>query len=130
MLQQVDGRVREALTSQFGLSTSHCRSILRGWVSKKVKVDDREWGVKWAYARWSITMVPVEFQTTIENGVIVVPDEYKQDLSEGSSIKVTVVKQPKKRISETKMLAELMRNPIPVPGVRSITREEMHDRNL
>jgi hypothetical protein len=72
----------------------------------------------------------VEFQARVENGVIVVPEEYKQDLSEGSSVKVTVVKQPKKRISETEILAELMRNPILVPGVRSITREEMHDRNL
>jgi hypothetical protein len=75
-------------------------------------------------------MMTIEFQTRFENGVIVVPEEYKQDLSEGSSVKVTVVKQPKKRISETEILAELMRNPIPVPGVRSITREEMHDRNL
>jgi len=73
-------------------------------------------------------MVPIEFQATIENGVIVVPDEYKQDLSEGSSVKVTVMKQPKKRISETELLAELMRHPISVPGVRSITREEMHER--
>jgi hypothetical protein len=75
-------------------------------------------------------MMTVEFQARVKNGVIVVPEEYKQDLSEGSSVKVTLVKQPKKRISETKILAELMRNPLPVSGVRSITREEMHDRNL
>jgi len=75
-------------------------------------------------------MVPVEFQTRVENGVIVVPEEYKQDLSEGSNVKVTLVEQSRKHISETKILAELMRNPIPVPGVRSMTREEMHDRHL
>ncbi|MBW4580296.1 MAG: hypothetical protein KME42_12090 [Tildeniella nuda ZEHNDER 1965/U140] len=75
-------------------------------------------------------MIPVEFQATIENGVIIVPEAYKQDLSEGSSVKVTVMKQPKKRISETEVLAELMRHPISVPGVRSMTREEMHDRHV
>ncbi|KAM3090716.1 hypothetical protein ACKFKF_34380 [Phormidesmis sp. 146-12] len=73
-------------------------------------------------------MATVEFQARVENGVIVVPEEYKQDLSEGSTIKVTVTKQPKKRISEDGILAELMRHPISVPGVRSLTREEMHDR--
>lgn len=74
-------------------------------------------------------MVTVEFQAKVENGVIVVPQEYQQDLVEGDTVKVTVIKQPKKQILETDILAELMRNPIPVPGVRSITREEMHDRH-
>lgn len=74
-------------------------------------------------------MVTVEFQAKVENGVIVVPEEYKQDLSEGSSVKVTVTKPSKKRISETGILAELMHHPISVPGVRAISREEMHDRN-
>jgi hypothetical protein len=74
-------------------------------------------------------MVSIEFQATVENGVIVVPEAYKQDLSEGSSVRVTVVKQPKKRISDTGALADLMRHPIPVTGVRSMTREEMRDRS-
>ncbi len=74
-------------------------------------------------------MATVEFQAKVENGVIVVPEEYKQDLSEGSRVKVTVIKQPKKHISEDGILAELMRHPLSVPGVQSISREEMHERN-
>lgn len=74
-------------------------------------------------------MATVEFQAEVKNGAIVVPEEYKQTLSEGSRVKVIVTQSPKKRISENGILAELMRNPISVPRVRSMTREEMHDRN-
>lgn len=74
-------------------------------------------------------MATVEFQGKVENGVIIVPEEYKQNLSEGSSVRVIVTQPPKKQISETGILAELMRHPIAAPGVRSMTREAMHDRN-
>lgn len=75
-------------------------------------------------------MVPVEFQARVENGIIVVPDEYKQVIANHDTVTVVVSNQPKKRISQTGLIAALTRNPVAVPGIRSITREEMHDRNL
>ncbi|PSB17346.1 hypothetical protein C7B65_18890 [Phormidesmis priestleyi ULC007] len=72
-------------------------------------------------------MITVEFQAKVKNGVIVIPEEYKQELATANTVKVTVLKQPKQQILETDILAELMRNPISVPEVRSITRDEMHD---
>lgn len=72
-------------------------------------------------------MITVEFQAKVKNGVIVIPEEYKQELATATTVKVTVLKQPKQQILETDILAELMRNPISVPEVRSIARDEMHD---
>jgi hypothetical protein len=74
-------------------------------------------------------MTTVEFQAEVKNGAIIVPEEYKQALSDGSSVQVIVTQQPKKRIVENGIFAELMHHPAIAPGVRSMTREEMHDRN-
>jgi RNA-binding protein YhbY len=73
-------------------------------------------------------MVPVEFQARVENGVIVVPDEYKQSLAEANTVKVTVLKQAQKQASRPDIMDELAQNPVSVPGIRSLTREEMHER--
>lgn len=73
-------------------------------------------------------MQAVEFQARVENGVIVVPEEYQQELAEASAVKVTVLKQTKKSSSRPDILDELAQNPIVVPGIRSITRDEMHER--
>ncbi len=72
-------------------------------------------------------MITVEVQAKVKNGIIVISEEYKQELATANTVKVSVVKQLKQSITETDILAELMRNPISVPGVRSITRDEMHD---
>lgn len=72
-------------------------------------------------------MVSVEFQAKVENGVIVVPQEYQQ-LAEGSIVKIVVLKQPKKQTLQFDIMNELAHNPVPVLGIRSITREEMHER--
>jgi len=73
-------------------------------------------------------MSAVEFQAKIENGAIAVPDAYKQELLDGEIVTVVVSKQPKKKISQTGMIAELTRNPVQVQGIRSVTRDEMHER--
>lgn len=73
-------------------------------------------------------MATVEFQARVENGVIIVPEEYKQELSDGAVVNVVVSKQPAKKISDTGILAELAQKPVQVKGIRSITRDEMHDR--
>lgn len=73
-------------------------------------------------------MIPIEFQAKVENGVIVVPDEYKQVVANYDTVTILIGKQPKKRISQAGIIDALSRNPVVVPGIRSITRDEMHDR--
>ncbi|WNZ23153.1 hypothetical protein HJG54_09995 [Leptolyngbya sp. NK1-12] len=38
-------------------------------------------------------MTPVEFQAKVENGAIIVPEEYRQQLANGETVKVIVLKQ-------------------------------------
>lgn len=73
-------------------------------------------------------MDAVEFQARIENGAIMVPKEYKQELTDGDAVKVIVVKRPK-RISQTGILAELARNPVQIKGLRSLSRDELYERD-
>ncbi len=71
-------------------------------------------------------MIPVEFQARVENGVIVVPDEYKQSLAEANIVKVTVLKQPQRLPSRPDSMDELAQNPVKVD--RFLTRDEVHER--
>ncbi len=73
-------------------------------------------------------MTTVEFQAKVENGVIMVPQEYQQDLAEVSTIKIILLKQSEKQTMQFHIIDELAQNPISVPGIRSITREQMHER--
>ena len=73
-------------------------------------------------------MIPVEFQATVENGVIVVPDESKQSLADANTVKITVVKQAQRQASRPGIMDELAQNPVKVD--RFLTRDEMHDRSL
>lgn len=73
-------------------------------------------------------MVTVEFQAKVENGVIVVPEEYKQELAKASTVKIVVLTQAKRQTMQFDIMDELAQNPLLVPGIRSITREEMHER--
>ncbi|MBA3920338.1 MAG: hypothetical protein H0X31_00980 [Nostocaceae cyanobacterium] len=73
-------------------------------------------------------MTTVEFQAKVENGVIMVPQKYQQDLAEVSTIKIILLKQSEKQTMQFHIIDELAQNPISVPGIRSITREQMHER--
>ncbi|MBN3925316.1 MAG: hypothetical protein HWQ37_19750 [Nostoc sp. NMS4] len=67
----------------------------------------------------------VEFQAKIQNGLIQIPDEYKQEFGEGDDIKVIVLLN--KKLSQKKdIIDELTENPIPVNGV--LSREEIYNR--
>lgn len=68
-----------------------------------------------------------EFQVRTKDGLIEIPEEYKKDFGDGIEVKVIVLKSSKK-ISKTGMFAELMQNPVKVEGLRSIKREEIHQR--
>ncbi len=67
----------------------------------------------------------VEFKAKIKQGIIEIPEEYKQALKEENEVTVIVLKQPK-RISQTGIIAELTQNPISVLGIRQLTRDEIH----
>ncbi|MEH2086234.1 MULTISPECIES: hypothetical protein [unclassified Nostoc] len=67
----------------------------------------------------------VEFQAKIQNGLIQIPDEYKQELGEGDDIKVIVL-VTKKSSKKRDIIDELTENPVQVDGVFS--REEIYNR--
>lgn len=67
----------------------------------------------------------VEFQAKIQNGLIVIPDEYKQELGEGDEIKVIVL--VKKTLSRTRdIIDELTEKPVKVDTF--LSREETYRR--
>lgn len=67
----------------------------------------------------------VEFKVKIKQGIIEIPQEYKQELEEENEVTVIVLKQPK-IISRTGIIADLTQNPISVPGIRKLTRDEIY----
>ncbi|AKG20994.1 hypothetical protein [Calothrix sp. 336/3] len=67
----------------------------------------------------------VEFQAKIQNGLIQIPDQYKQELGEGEDIKVIVLVQ--KKLSQKKdIIDELTEHPVQVNGF--LSREEIYNR--
>jgi hypothetical protein len=71
-------------------------------------------------------MSTVTFTANIENGKIIIPEMYQQELSNGNTVEVTIVK--KKKISETKLLGKLIKNPIQVENFQPLTRDEIYQR--
>ena len=67
----------------------------------------------------------IEFQTKIQNGLILIPDEYKQELGEEDNIKVIVLFEKKSSL-KTDIIDELTENPVSVHGV--LNREEIYSR--
>ena len=67
----------------------------------------------------------VEFQAKIQNGLIQIPEEYKQELSEGDDIKVIVLIK-KKLSGQRDIIDELTENPVQVDSV--LSREEIYNR--
>lgn len=67
----------------------------------------------------------VEFQAKIQNGLIQIPEEYKQELGEGDDIKVIVLVK-KKSSRQRDIIDELTENPIQVDDV--LNREEIYNR--
>lgn len=74
-------------------------------------------------------MAEVEFRAKVKNGMIEIPTEYRQELGEGSLVRVTVQSKSQKS-QRTSIMDKLAKNPISVRGLRKLTRDELHDRNL
>ncbi len=71
-------------------------------------------------------MSKVTFTANIENGKIIIPKIYQQELNNGNSVEVTLVK--KKKISETNFLGKLIKNPIKVKNFQPLTRDDIYQR--
>ncbi len=75
-------------------------------------------------------MSTVEFQATVKNGVIEIPDQYQQEVEAMEVVEVVVkkVEKPKKKISG--FLRELIENPIEVKDFKPLTRDEVYNHNI
>ena len=75
-------------------------------------------------------MDTIEFQTSVQDGVIHIPEEYRQNLQNANKSKVTIQKAvSKKKISSTGIISRLIQNPIPVKNFKPLTREDAHERD-
>jgi hypothetical protein len=74
-------------------------------------------------------MQAVEFQAVVKEGVIQIPDEYKQEIGEDDEVKIIILFSHKKQ-KTWKIMDELAKNPINVKGLQKLTRDEIHDRKL
>lgn len=73
------------------------------------------------------TMQCIEFEVTVEDGVIKIPEAYQDDIVDAETVKVVVVKkEKKKRIVDTGFLAELASNPVKIE--KFLTRQEANER--
>lgn len=69
-------------------------------------------------------MYAVEFQTTITNGTIQIPEAYRPQLSK--VIRVIILSEPP--VPTENMIAQLLANPRHVPNFSPLTREEIYER--
>jgi len=67
-------------------------------------------------------MIAIEFQTTVKNGVIEVPEEYRDQLSEA----VRVIILTPEKTTGTGMIAQLLANPIRDLNFVPMTRDEIY----
>lgn len=75
-------------------------------------------------------MSTVEFQATVKNGVIKIPDQYQQEVEAMEVVEVFVKKAEKQKKKVSGFLKELIENPIEVKDFKPLTRDEIYDRNL
>lgn len=65
----------------------------------------------------------IEFTAKINQGMIQIPQEYSENLTEELEVEVMIKPKGKKRLMD-----ELAENPIAVANWRELTREQIHQR--
>jgi hypothetical protein len=70
----------------------------------------------------------VKFAAKVQDGQIIIPDEYRADLANGAIVIVTLPDKPKVKFSDHPLIQELMQNPPTVQGSWKMTRDEIHER--
>lgn len=73
-------------------------------------------------------MSTITFTTSVKDGAIEIPEEYKQELESSGVVQVTIVS--KKKTAKTGIIAELIGNPIIIKDFKPLTRDEAHARQL
>jgi hypothetical protein len=73
--------------------------------------------------RWS--MYAVEFQTTVKDGVIEIPPEYRGKVPGRVRVILLADEMPK---ATANMIDVLLAHPVEVQGFRPLSREEAHAR--
>lgn len=73
-------------------------------------------------------MEAIEFKAKVENGVIHIPQKYRQTLS--SSVKVIILSDPFENESdESDEINALLRNPITIKSFTPLARKEIYKRD-
>lgn len=69
----------------------------------------------------------VEFQAFVKNGMIEVPREYRQRLSQ--RVRVIVLAEEDHKMQSSTLIDDLLLNPIKIEDFTPLTREEAHARD-
>ncbi|MBF0227420.1 MAG: hypothetical protein HQK76_18400 [Desulfobacterales bacterium] len=70
-------------------------------------------------------MYAIEFRAKIKNGIIEIPEIYKNKLKD--SVKVIILTNEKSEFSSD-TIEELVRSPIKLPNFKPLRRDEIYDR--
>ncbi len=69
----------------------------------------------------------IDFDTTLDSEELIrIPANLKKHLVKGESVHVTVSPEPPER----RTVKRMREHPIPAPGFKPLTREELYDRNI
>ena len=71
-------------------------------------------------------MITVEFQTTIENGIIKIPEQYQQQLRQPNLVKVILEQETSEQPEN--YLQYLLRNPLNIQDLTPMKREEIYEK--
>lgn len=70
-------------------------------------------------------MLAIEFQTIVRNGVIEIPRQYLQDITQRVRVIVLVEEAS---LPDENLIDHLLAHPLPAQGFQPLTREEIYAR--
>ena len=68
----------------------------------------------------------LKFEASVRNGLIQIPDKYREQIPE----RVKIILFPKERRAQEDYVTWLLDHPLQAPGFRPLSREEIHERAL
>lgn len=72
-----------------------------------------------------LDMIIVEFQTTIENGMIKIPEQYQKQLKQPNIVKVTLQQETSEQTGN--YLQYLLKHPLNIENLTPMNREEIYE---
>jgi hypothetical protein len=73
-------------------------------------------------------MQAIEFETRIENGRIVIPEQYQQTFGDSLQVRVILLKSEPVGEQQDDFIAELLEHPLEINNFMPQTRGELYDR--